>query len=443
MSTDKLHTVGSRRLSSLARPLASCFPAIGWLLVCSALLAQTTLSGHVADPEGRPIPGAKVTVRPLLDDTLRFSVQTKEDGRYALENFNPSRAYRFSVGKEGFRAVWRDVETGISGTAAGSVFRQDFVLYPAGLDGGDRDAKLVLLSRYSPAAGLYQKAQRALERGDLEKARKRFESARELDADLAPIYEGLAIVYHRLGHHEDAVTAADKALELAPGDPDFLRVRYDALTGLGQRQQARQTLMHLAQASADPATATLFLNEGVEAARDGDGTLAEAMFQGALRLDPELKQAKDALAKVYIEDHKYESAAALAGDLLKDDPANTDYLRIRHQAFTGLGDALRAQQALQALIRHDPSPRTATLLYNQGVEAFNNGNNTAAEELFGIALELHPKSRESRLGLAEVYLRQRRFELCLETLEPVLAQTPGDSQAGRIRQWALARMKKP
>lgn len=434
-----MHQTTRRKLLHL-RPLAGLL-VLSWLLVGVPLTAQTSLSGTVTDPEGQPIPGAKVTVRPLLDDTLRFSVETNGDGIYRLENFNPSRGYRFSVGKEGFRAVWRDVETGISGTSVGGVFRQDFVLYPAGLDDGDREAKLVLLSRYSPAAGLYQKAQRSLERGDLEKARKRFEAARDLDQDLAPVHEGLAMVYHQLGLHEEAVDAAEKALELAPGDPDFLRVQYDALTGLGKREEARATLVRLAEATSNPATATLFLNEGVEAVRAGDLDLAEVMLQGALRLDPDLPQAKDALAKVYIESRKYESAAAMAGELLKDEPGNVDYLRIRHQAFTGIGDALQARQALQALIQHDPSPRTATLLYNQGVEAFNNKSDERAEEFFKLALELNPKSRESRLGLAEVYLRQRRHELCLDTLEPILAKSPEDAHAGRIRDRAQARMK--
>jgi tetratricopeptide (TPR) repeat protein len=447
------------RSKTIARPKISEFHhpknfvrgvAIGclvfsWLPIAQPLLAQSTLRGTVVDPQGQPIPGAKVTVRPLLDDTLRFSVETKENGHYTLENFNPSKGYRFTVAKEGCRSVWRDVETGISGTSVGGVLRQNFVLYPVGLYSDRRDSKLVLLSRYSPAAGLYQKAQRSLERGELEKALKRFEAAQELDQDLAPIYEGLAIVYHQLGHHENAVTAADKALELAPGDPDFLRVRYDALTGLGRREEARKTLLHLAEttanpATANPATATLFLNEGVEAVRGGDRPLAEAMLQGALRLDPGLKQAQDALAKVYIEDQKYESAAAMVRTLLQDDPSNTDYLRISHQAFTGLGDADQARLALQALIHHDPGPRTATLLYNQGVEAFNGGRDEAAEGLFQTALQLNPKSRESRLGLAEVYLRQRRFDLCLEALEPILVETPGDVHAGRIRDRAVARM---
>ena len=417
--------------------------AITSLLCATPLLAQSTLTGQIADPEGRPIPGAKVTVRPLLDDTLRFSVNSDENGRYVLENFNPSRGYRFSVGKEGFRATWRDVEVGLDGTSRGSNFRQDFVLYPAGLDSGDRDSKLVLLSRYSPAAGIYQKGQRSLERGDLEKALKRFEAARELDEDLAPVHESLAIVYHKLGRHQEALAAADRALEIAPGDPDFLRVRYDALMGLGNREEARKAMQQLADAAASPAVSTLFFNQGVDAARTGDHDLAEIMFQGALRLDPEMRKAKESLAKVYIEARKYESAAAMAGELLEEGPPDLDLLRIRHQAFSALGDGARARQALQGLVQHDPGPRTATLLYNEGVAAFNSKKDSEAEELFQLALQSDPGNQEARLGLAEVLLRQRKFELCLETLEPILAKTPDHSHATRVRDRAVARMKNP
>jgi tetratricopeptide (TPR) repeat protein len=408
------------------------------LLTAGPVWAQATLGGTVSDSEGNPVHGVKVTVRPLLDDTLRFSVETGEDGRYTLENFNPSRGYRFQLFKEGYLGLWRDVEVGIDGTSRGSKFRQDFVLHRPE-EGVPRESRLVMLSRHSPAAGAYQKAQRALDRGDLEKALKRFENARQLDPELAPVHEGLAVVYHRMGRHTEALATAERALEISPGDPDFLRIRYDALAALGEGERARATLLELAQIAASPSHSTLFYNEGVEAARGGDTVLAESMFQNALRLDPELRKAREALAKVYIQSSKLESAAAMAGELLADTPGDVDLLRIRQEAFARLGREEDARQALRELVAADPGPRTATLLYNQGVAAFNGKDDAKAEELFRLALEVDSDNESARLGLAEVYLRQRRFDECLATLEPILRDDPEHTHALRVQERAIAR----
>ena len=408
------------------------------LLTAGMAWGQATLSGTVSDSEGNPIEGVQVTVRPLLDDTLRFTVETHADGRYALENFNPSRGYRFRLFKEGYLGLWRDVEVGLSGTDRGGQFRQDFVLHRPE-EGAKRESRLVMLSRYSPAAGMYQKAQRSLDRGDLKKALKRFESARDLDPELAPVHEGLALVYHQLGRHDDALAAAERALEIAPGDPDFLRIRYDALAALGEGERAREALLQLAQVAANPSNATLFYNEGVDAARKGDGELAESMFQNALRLDPELRKAKEALTKVYHQANKLESATAMATELLADDPNNLDLLRIRQESLARLGREEDAREALRTLVKADPSPRTATLLYNQGVAAFNSKDDLQAEELFQLALEVNPNNREARLGLAEVFLRLARYDECITILEPILAEEPEHAHAMRVRDRAVAR----
>ena len=419
------------------------FAALAGLLAVPGsppLAAQTTLTGSIEGPDGEPLVGAVVTVRPLLDAALRTQVETDEQGRFRMENFNPSRGYRFHVAKEGYRAVVRDVEAGIGGTSGDGILRQDFVLFPHGVNPMDEPSRRVILRRGSAATGPYKKGIRAFERGEWEKARERLESARRLDPELAPVHEALALVYHRLGEYEAGLETVDRALELAPWDPDLLRIRYEALASLGRKDEARRALDRLAQAATDRSTAVFFYQDAVAAFKAGDTASAEALFQTALRLAPEMIEAKDSLAQAYAHSGKYESALAMSAEVLAERPGDVEMLRIRQQAWHALGRAEEARAALDELVRHDPGPRTATLLYNQGVKAFNAGDDAGAETIFQRSLELDPHSLRTRLGLAEVYLRQERYEECLAEIDGIDSRHPGNAHARRIAERARVRM---
>ncbi len=441
--------ISTRRLNSnpmaLARSASWALPlALIWALLTPHLAAaKGQLTGTVVDPDGQPVAGAQVSINPLLDAVQRFKVETDEAGRYRMENFNPSRAYRFVISKEGYRTTVRNVEAGLSGTAGSGTLSEKFVLFPIGVDPGKKEAQLVIMSRSSPGIDAYKKGNRWLDRGNLEKARKNYEIARGLDPKLAPVYEGLALVYHRLAEYEAALEASAKALELSPWDPDYLRIRYDALQSLGRRDEARAALMQLAEASADASTANLFYNEGIGAVRSRDYSLASSMLEAALRLNPEMTLATEALAKVYAESRKFESALALALEVLAQEPDNLELLRLRQEAAVHLGRDEEAETALQELIARDPSPRTATLVYNQGVAAFNGGDLESAEKTFQLALSIDATHLNARIGLAEVLLGSQRYQECLELTEAILQEHPEHIHADRIASRARARMGTP
>lgn len=409
-------------------------------MIVNPLAAQTSLAGTVRDAAGNPLAGAKVTVSPLLDAALRIRVETGEDGRYQMENFNPSRAYRFRIERDGYRPLRRDVEVGSAAVTLGSVMTQDFTLLEIGATGKEERSTLVVMSRNSAGIGPYRKGVRAFEQGDLEKARDRLENARDVDPELTPVYEILAQVYYALGDHPAALETADQVLENNPWDPLMLRIRYDTLRALGRTEEARASLEKLAEAAADRSTAGLFHNDGVAAAREGRREEARVLLEVALRLAPELTLARDALAKVYFELGRYESTVATARQLLADDPSRIELWRLVHQSWKALGRGEETLAALDDLVRHDPGPRTATLLYNEGVEAFNAEDDATALAIFERGLALDPDHLDLRLGRASVLLRRRDYPACLELTDAILDDHPGNAEALRIAERARVRM---
>lgn len=425
---------------SVRRWLPAWLLGVGLLSSLSPAGAQGQISGVVSDAEGAPIGGVQVSINPLLDAVQRFQVETNEDGQFRLENFNLARGYRFVVSKEGYRTIVRNVESGLSASSAVSGLKEDFKLFPIGVDPGKKESQLVIMDRNSQGAAAYSKGNRWLDRGNFEKAKKQYEIARRLDPELAPVYEGLSIVYHKLGDYEAALEASAKALELSPWEADYLRIRYEALNSLGRRDEARATLLQLAESAADAGTANLYYNEGIVAVRQRDLDLAASMLEAARRLNPQMTLATEALAKVYAEGRKYESALALALEVLADDPENLEILRMRQEAASQLGRHDEAAAALDDLVARDPSPRTATLVYNQGVAAFNGGDLETAESKFRLALTLFPEHLSTRLGLAEVLLETKRYKECLDLTDAILAEIPGNLHAQRLAKRAKTRM---
>ncbi len=84
------------------------------------------------------------------------------------------------------------------------------------------------------AAELYDQADKLKDEGKLDEAVAKFKEALAADPSYALAHSALAIVEQKLGHHEAAVTHAQKVCELAPDDP----FSYTALSVILQRVYA-------------------------------------------------------------------------------------------------------------------------------------------------------------------------------------------------------------
>jgi superkiller protein 3 len=66
-----------------------------------------------------------------------------------------------------------------------------------------------------------------------------YERALQLNSRLATAWHNKALVLNRLGYCEEALKAADEAIQLRPDDPDNWQRKVDALKVLKRRPEAR------------------------------------------------------------------------------------------------------------------------------------------------------------------------------------------------------------
>lgn len=177
-------------------------------------------------------------------------------------------------------------------------------------------------------------------------------------------------------------------------------------------------------------------NEGADALRAGDLAMAQAKFEESLELDPELTPAYSALAAVHLEQGNYEDAIRSAESFVAAEGPDANSYRIIYDAYVALGDQARSDAALKelrALLEEGNPEEIATLLYNDGVDALQRGDDRGAEASFSEALQVKPDLHASKKALAVLYARRGQWQEAVTAAESYLGSAGEDTACLQIR----------
>jgi tetratricopeptide (TPR) repeat protein len=157
------------------------------------------------------------------------------------------------------------------------------------------------------AAILYNEGVEGMRAGDAATAKARFQEALGIDPNFLPAVVGLALCHLREGSFEEAAAAAERALELEPGNLQAMGARLDAYRALGDEDKEQEALEALK--AADPKTASRQLFDGgIDLFNAGDTEGAKELFLRAAELDPENAAAHYKLGLCYINSGKTAAA---------------------------------------------------------------------------------------------------------------------------------------
>ena len=173
-------------------------------------------------------------------------------------------------------------------------------------------------------------------------------------------------------------------------------------------------------------------NDGVEALQEGDYQTAKEKFLKAQKMDPKMVMVHSGLATVYLEVGDPESAIAEANTLLDHEPENPRGYRLLYEAHQALGNEKEADKALKRLAQLDTGGDTATLVFNEGVQALKVGDRKAAKDRFREALEVAPDFGPALSALAVLLINDGDFEEAAATAEKLLTLQPDNIKAMRI-----------
>ncbi|RMF78004.1 MAG: hypothetical protein D6739_12185, partial [Nitrospirae bacterium] len=174
-------------------------------------------------------------------------------------------------------------------------------------------------------------------------------------------------------------------------------------------------------------------NEGVEAQQAGDLDTAEAKYREALEADPKLSAAHTSIAAVRFLKEDYAAAAAEAEKALEIDPGDTRALQIRYDAYRKLGDHEKAAEAAKALKALGTATEAAKRVFNEGVDAYNAGDISAAMSKFLQAVDLDPDLVPAWIVLARLNLKQGSPGRALTMVEEALQREPDNPKALKLK----------
>lgn len=256
--------------------------------------------------------------------------------------------------------------------------------------------------RRSEAIKAYNAGAEAYQAKDLAAARQHFLAATTADPSLAEPYLVLADIYIVEKTYDQAAVAAEKFLELKPGDQKGQMLAYEAYSKLGNQAKVDELIAVLGKTDAAPKLAIEVYNAGAIADQQGDVETAIAKFRGALELNPEMTQAHAGLATVYYRAGRLDEALASVEKLLAAKPEHAQGHRLHFLIQEGRGDRQASDAAMTGYIGVDPKG-ASDLLYKRADLDFRGGEVDLARAAFHKVLELDPEMARAHYALGKIY----------------------------------------
>ncbi len=323
----------------------------GAALHAQAWSGRARLQGQVNDPGGKPIEGAKVTLR--LGDAGPAPLSTNRQGKWSILGLADG-TWKVSIEKEGFVPSEGQVKVSefqqlppiiISLRAAPKQEQQ-----PAAQKGptkgeivnGFIDQGNALMTEAAntydscvahPPTGVAAKSVKTtcekLAGPKYEQARGLYQQAYDQadDKNKPVILGGIARVYAAEGNNAEAISTLKQVLAANPEDQATTKLLVDLLVAAGREDEAKPYMAKLPQGTAVDANA--LLNLGIDAYNKKNLTGALGYFDRVVQDHPEMAEAYYYRGLVYLQQSKIPQAKADFQKLLDLDPKNAHAAEVR------------------------------------------------------------------------------------------------------------------
>lgn len=391
-------------------------------------VGEGRIIGTVLNPEGKPIPGIKITLtRPGTN--FKQEKVTDKNGKFTILILDATQEYLLQMEKAGYDPYEETIKPKPS-----DVLRLTYTLAEIAPQAatGPSEEEVKKIEGQNAAVAAFNEGVTTLQANDLAAAEAKFAEATKLDPALAPAFGALAEVSYEQKKYAEALAAADRFLELQPGALRGLKVRFDAARAMNDKEKLGPALEALVAADKSRETAVRIYNLGAETSRAGDRDGAINYFKRAIEVDPTLDQAYAAMGQVLLVKKSYKEAVQAVDPVLARNPKNLEALTIRYEALKASGDKAGATAAQEAMKAAQASMNPDDL-FKQGVALYNANNMVDAVEAFSMALTVNPKHAKSHymLGLAYAGTDAAKAK---EHLTKFLELAPNDPDAAQAKE---------
>jgi type IV pilus assembly protein PilF len=192
------------------------------------------------------------------------------------------------------------------------------------------------------------------ERGNMSVALDELRVAQQADPRYAPIYSMFGLVYMELRENELAQTNFERAIAIAPTDPD---INHNYGLFLCQTKREAESVKYFMQALKNPLHTTpwrSYASAGVCSMRIGNVKDAETYFERALKLDPDEPGALLQLGQIRYKQARFEESRRLVSRYNKLVTPNAESLWLGLRVERKLGERVAEQSYANQLRRRFP-----------------------------------------------------------------------------------------
>ncbi len=172
---------------------------------------------------------------------------------------------------------------------------------------------------------------------------------------------------------------------------------------------------------------------GTEALRAGDPAAAKEALLAAVAADPQFIPAQQALVLAHLNLGDWDSATAVAGQLLAVNAEDTLALKGAFDAAHEAGRHDEARGYLDRLLALEQSVEVAQRIYNEAIYQAQKGDAELGREMLNQAIEMQPEMGEAYLALSAVHLEAEQYDEALAVADRLLAFDEGNADALSIR----------
>ena len=283
---------------------------VGLTLVAPPAEAQTGgARGKVVDKEGEGVPEATVVIDDLGGTGIKFELRTNKNGEYIQVGLSPG-TYRITVSKDGYES--RNVQARIGIGMATDIEKIEL-----------RPAKVAIQQTGSGeevVREMFAKGVELTQAGRLDEAAAVFEEIDQAHPGILEVYRNLGFIYVQQKNWAKAEASFLAALELRPGEPDFVAALVKIYEQSGQEEKAKELVSRAA--SDNPEDGTAQFNQGIFLLKEGKIDEALGAFEAALAADPPAVEAYYYLGTLLVGQDKVPEAIEHLEAYVASDPGN-------------------------------------------------------------------------------------------------------------------------
>ncbi len=268
--------------------------------------------GKVVDADGKGIPKAHLVFE-HLEGGPRFELQTNEKGEYIQVGMSTG-PYQITATRDGYEAKAVRARIGIG--------------MATDIDKIELQTARVAIQQPGAAEeavrAMFAKGVEHTQAGELDEAAAVFEEINQAHPGILEVHRNLGFIYIQQKDWANAETHFLAALELSPGEPDFVAALVKVYEESGQEEKAKELVSQAA--SANPEDGTAQFNQGIFLLNESRNEEAMGAFEAALAASPPVMEAHYYLGTLLVGQGKVPAAVEHLEAYVASEPPNAENL---------------------------------------------------------------------------------------------------------------------